>query len=77
MVKQVQLQILQLDALLKQGWRDVWETLTRRDTSLWHCGASQICLTVVISSACLFHSEPQAHIVLPLQAYRCLYPLEL
>ena len=23
-----------------------------------------------------FHSEPQAHIVLPLQAYRRLYPLE-
>jgi hypothetical protein len=30
----------------------------------------------IISSACLFHSELQAHIVLPLQAYRCLYPLE-
>jgi hypothetical protein len=28
-------------------------------------------------TACLFHSELQAHIVLPLQAYRCLYPLEL
>src|SRR5580700_2242405 len=31
----------------------------------------------IISSACFFHSELQAHIVLPLQAYRCLYPLEL
>jgi len=31
----------------------------------------------LISSARLFHSELQAHIVLPLQAYRCLYPLEL
>jgi hypothetical protein len=31
----------------------------------------------IISSACLFHSELQVHIVLPLQAYRCLYPLEL
>src|SRR6516164_4832641 len=29
-----------------------------------------------VSSANLFHSEPQAHVVLPLQAYRCLYPLE-
>jgi hypothetical protein len=29
------------------------------------------------TSACLFHSELQAHIVLPLQAYLGLYPLEL
>jgi hypothetical protein len=39
-----------------------------------------ICLfalnSVIISSANLFHSEQLAHIVLPLQAYRCLYPLE-
>jgi hypothetical protein len=31
----------------------------------------------LIPSVCLFHSELQAHIVLPLQAYRCLYPLGL
>src|SRR5437588_9214205 len=59
----------------------------------WLCGAGQGCrgrilerlyidnclpLTGgIISSACLFHSELQAHIVLPLQAYRCLSPLEL
>jgi hypothetical protein len=28
-------------------------------------------------TACLFRSDLQAHIVLPLQASRCLYPLEL
>src|SRR2546422_1136951 len=59
----------------------------------WLCGAGQGCRgrilerlyidhclpfnSGIISSACLFHSELQAHIVLPLQAYRCLYPLEL
>ena len=31
----------------------------------------------IISSACLFRSRLQAHILLPLQAYRRLYPLEL
>ena len=56
----------------------------------WLCGAGQgcrgrilerlyidNCLPGIISSACLFHSELQARLVLPLQAYRCLYPLEL
>src|ERR1700693_4722511 len=57
----------------------------------WLCGAGQGCRGRILGrltsiTACLsqwnycvsllFHSELQAHIVLPLQAYRCLYPLE-
>jgi hypothetical protein len=40
-----------------------------------HCSVVRR-LRNISSSANLFHSEPQAHLGLPLQAYPCLHPLE-